>query len=214
MTTECFNYLPLRFNHIFLKPICSTLKKIYEAIHNVTFFGAMKTGLKDIWTAISFRYKSSTCLELNMFSPLQAKIPFIYPPKTLENLWFSDVFRGNIKGILAWGGLSRSWWILKLILWAPTPQHGQTYSKKVVGNSQLIVWVCLTILWGWHLKGWWSTYRAFISNMIDAIVNYCFQCWLKFPSFNLFNNVNKRKTVINVKLQENVFSILVPLIFL
>ena len=25
--------------------------------------------------------------------------------------------------------------------------------KQFVGNSRLIVWVCLTILWGWHLKG-------------------------------------------------------------
>ena len=24
--------------------------------------------------------------------------------------------------------------------------------KQFVGNSQRIVWVCLTILWGWHLK--------------------------------------------------------------
>ena len=33
------------------------------------------------------------------------------------------------------------------------PQNGQTQSSKSSANSRQIVWVCLTILWGWHLKG-------------------------------------------------------------
>ena len=28
------------------------------------------------------------------FNPFQANVPFLYPLKTSENLWFSDVFRG------------------------------------------------------------------------------------------------------------------------
>ena len=29
-----------------------------------------------------------------ILKPFQANVPFIYPLKTSENLWFSDVFRG------------------------------------------------------------------------------------------------------------------------
>lgn len=37
-----------------------------------------------------------------------------------------------------------------LTLSAPTAQNGQAHSKAVCGQ---IVWVSLTILWGWRLKG-------------------------------------------------------------
>ena len=30
-------------------------------------------------------------------NPFQANTPFLYPLKTSENLWFSDVFRGYIR---------------------------------------------------------------------------------------------------------------------
>ena len=39
-----------------------------------------------------------------------------------------------------------------------TPQNGQTRSND---NSRQIVWVCLTILWGWRLKG----SKAFCKNL-------------------------------------------------
>ena len=39
-------------------------------------------------------------------NPFHATDLFIYPLKTSENLWFSDVFRGNIKRPVAWYGLS------------------------------------------------------------------------------------------------------------
>ena len=39
----------------------------------------------------------SSCL----INPFQANVPFLYPLKTSENLWFSDVFRGYRKGTLA-----------------------------------------------------------------------------------------------------------------
>ena len=41
----------------------------------------------------------------NTFNPFQANVPFLYPLKTSENLWFSEVFRGYRKGTLAWNGL-------------------------------------------------------------------------------------------------------------
>ena len=43
-----------------------------------------------------------------------------------------------------------------LTLQASTPQNGQTHSNNSPANCQGIVWVCLTILWGWRLKGYVS----------------------------------------------------------
>ena len=35
----------------------------------------------------------------------------------------------------------------------PISQNGQTHSNNSLANCRRIVWVCLTILWDWHLKG-------------------------------------------------------------
>ena len=40
-----------------------------------------------------------------------------------------------------------------LTLYAPISQDGQTHWNNSSANCQWIVWVCLTILWDWHLKG-------------------------------------------------------------
>ena len=37
----------------------------------------------------------------------------------------------------------------------PTPQNGHTYSNSSSAICRGIVWVFLTILWGWYLKGYW-----------------------------------------------------------
>ena len=39
------------------------------------------------------------------FWTIQVNVAFLYPLKTLENLWFSDVFWGYRKRILVWNGL-------------------------------------------------------------------------------------------------------------
>ena len=41
----------------------------------------------------------------------------------------------------------------KVTLYAPTPQNGQTFLKNSSAVCQRIVWMCLSILWGWRLKG-------------------------------------------------------------
>ena len=43
-------------------------------------------------------------LNPTLLNPFQANVPFLYPLKTSENLWFSDVSRGYRKGTLAWNG--------------------------------------------------------------------------------------------------------------
>ena len=49
-------------------------------------------------------------------------------------MWFNDTF-------------------FYLTLQAPTPQNGQTHSNNSSAKAE-IVWVCLTILWGWRLKAY------------------------------------------------------------
>ena len=67
-----------------------------------------------------------------------------------------------------------------------TSQNGQTHFnllsanpskcsntlKQFVGNSRQIVWVCLTILWGWHLKGWnLATFAARFSKSFWPVLD-------------------------------------------
>ena len=44
-------------------------------------------------------------LNLEIINLSKAKVPFLYPLKISENLWFSDVCRGDTGGTLAWDGL-------------------------------------------------------------------------------------------------------------
>ena len=41
-----------------------------------------------------------------------------------------------------------------LTLFVPIPQNGDTHSKNSSAICRQIVWVCLTILWGWRIKGY------------------------------------------------------------
>ena len=43
-----------------------------------------------------------------------------------------------------------------LTLSAAIPQNGQTHSNNLSAICRRIVWVCLTILWNWCLKGKWD----------------------------------------------------------
>ena len=47
----------------------------------------------------------STKSQSTNLHPFQANVSFLYPLKTSENLWFSDVFRAYRKGALAQNGL-------------------------------------------------------------------------------------------------------------
>ena len=60
-----------------------------------------------------------------------------------------------------------------LTLQAPTLQNGQTHSSNSSGNCRRIVWVCLTILWGWHSKGY--KYKAALASYISwmCYTRYC-----------------------------------------
>ena len=50
-------------------------------------------------------YITAQSIRINSF---HTNVPFLYPLKTLENLWFSDVFRGYRNGIWSWDGLNHS----------------------------------------------------------------------------------------------------------
>ena len=47
----------------------------------------------------------------NVLNPFSTNVSLLYPLKTSENLWFSDVFRGYGSGTLVENGLKR--WLLK-----------------------------------------------------------------------------------------------------
>ena len=44
------------------------------------------------------------------------------------------------------------------------PQNGQTHSNNSLGICRQIVWVCLTILWGWRLKSSWKVQNCLIQK--------------------------------------------------
>ena len=46
--------------------------------------------------------------------------------------------------------LSASSIVIALTVWALALQNTL---KQFAGNNRLIIWVCLTTLWGWRLKG-------------------------------------------------------------
>ena len=59
----------------------------------------------------------------------------------------------------------------------PIPQNDQTHSDNSLAVWWGIVWVCLTILWGWYLKGkalkacmllWYFHYTKLQKNLIQA----------------------------------------------
>ena len=74
---------------------------------------------------------------------------FSYTNLTTE---FWTHFETKIDEQSDWNSVKQT--ILKtLTLSAPTPQNGQTHSKNESANHGRIVWVCLTMLWSWRLKG-------------------------------------------------------------
>ena len=47
---------------------------------------------------------------LKMFNPFDATVPILYPLKTFENLWFSDVFRKYKEKTLSLGVIKTDQW--------------------------------------------------------------------------------------------------------
>ena len=107
-------------------------------------------------------------------------VSFYIPQKTWENLWFS-FFRWYRKSSdMKWSNLCQPHKMVK------HTQNGQ----KHIGISRQIVWVCLTLLWGWQLKGqkqsspnfvFWK--RLFLSINLSKL-----QQKLKLPCDAIFAN--------------------------
>ena len=49
---------------------------------------------------VNLRKKVLSQSSFHLINPFYANVPFLYPLKTSENLWFSDVFRGYRNGTL------------------------------------------------------------------------------------------------------------------
>ena len=65
--------------------------------------------------------------------------PFLHIPLSFDN-FKKDAFSKIIK-------------VVSESLNPLTPQNGQTHSNNSSANCRRIVWVCLTVLWVWRLKG-------------------------------------------------------------
>ena len=63
-----------------------------------------------------------------------------------------------------------------LTFWAPTPQNGQIQSNKSSAIFRQIVWVCLTILLVWRLKGYNKARIIYRRKGSDSLVKYRNHC--------------------------------------
>ena len=110
----------------------------------------------DLATSIgpSHRHQYMGALEYNCcnipddFNSFHPTDPFLFPRKTSENQSFYNVFRGSRKRPAAWNRLTE--YVNPLIT---NPRKWSNIFKQFVGCYRRIVWVCLTILWCWLLKG-------------------------------------------------------------
>ena len=73
-----------------------TLTCTYQGVRNVIF-------------SKNFAYLLNEYLKVsyNYFNPFHTNSPFLYPVKTSESLWISDIFRGYKNGTLEWNGLKK-----------------------------------------------------------------------------------------------------------
>ena len=92
---------------------------------------------------INYLMKIHVELTRTIFTNFSPMLHF-YTPWKCQKIRFSDVFREYRNGTLDWNGLT---------LLAANPQNGQTHSSNSSANYRRIVWVCLTILRDWRLKG-------------------------------------------------------------
>ena len=87
--------------------------KICEIFKNTFFYrtppmaahGSCSSPIFLVSNPLSIQSFADIGMHLTHFLP---PISFLYPLKTLENLWYSDVFRGYQKGSVGWNGLITS----------------------------------------------------------------------------------------------------------
>ena len=82
--------------------------------------------------------------------PIQVNVMFFYTMKISENYWLSDAFRAYKNGTLSWNGLI---WNSKGAVnpLSANPTKWSNTRKQFVGCCRQIVWMGMTILWGWRL---------------------------------------------------------------
>ena len=125
------------------------------------FLSPLKTeNLAVFWC---FQGVEKGCIGNEWVNPFLANAPIIYLSKTSKSLWSSDIFRGfKIEKL----GLS----LLDVLTpEVPIPQNGQTHSDNSSAICRQIVWVCLTILWDFRLKG--QSYGIHSSDYICKIAD-------------------------------------------
>ena len=83
---------------------------------------------------------------LKWINPFQVNVPFLYLLKTLENLWFYDVFVGYRNSTLAWKGITHS---MQLVSFYTPWKH-----QKAIGMKEASGMKCehhMNISWTFNL---------------------------------------------------------------
>ena len=85
---------------------CNLIKKDAKNTFLQNTSGRLLLQFNFLW--ISFEFTTPFSVKPIFSNPFHATDLFWYPLKTSENLWFSDVFRGYQKRLVAWNGLISS----------------------------------------------------------------------------------------------------------
>ena len=133
--------------------------------------------------------------------------------------WFFPSQKTSLYTRKCFSSLKKLVWLTESFLFSfiPLSENLTRWSiplKQFVGKSQQIVWVCLNILWGWHLKGYYI-YGNQISAMRTGIRRSCshIESWRAFLVYIFsihFKNVHERNktpflfVVLRYKLQFRV----------
>ena len=135
-----------------------SVKNHFMQARSQDFFRAGKLGFFCLETLKKFILNDKFCLKMitfrtfflqirTLFSNFQKRAGRPPPPPTSSYVTVMIV-------LLYWKILifrAHKYSYASLTLWAPTSKVGQTRSNNSSAICRQIVWVCLTILWGWRL---------------------------------------------------------------
>ena len=107
---------------------------------------------------------------------------FFYADVNVIQLALSSKPAGNV--LLTSDKHSSKFLVLKIILHYPFKRETHKmvkHSNNSSANCRRIIWVCLTIMWGWHLKGY---YLKFYNSVLFNKSSF-FRCTIKCLQYQI-----------------------------
>ena len=102
--------------------------------------------------------------------PRPASAFYFYTP------WLFMISMGIGNGILTWNELMEELVNFQFNPLSVNPPKWSNTLKQFVGYYRRIVWVCLTFLWGWRLKGYVSTIVSSYHETVDLQWVFLWKC--------------------------------------